>query len=148
MSDLQLGDALTVSNFGFQIDGIQIEAVHEISGFKQDQEVITYMQNTADGITLVKNMPGPQPGGSIEVVFGITEQTVFQDWIKESQQGAMGSARKNASIILQDWQGNEVMRYNLISAWCNVATPTALKSGGSEAMTLTATVNYERLELA
>ncbi|CAL9499907.1 hypothetical protein SUDANB171_03402 [Streptomyces sp. enrichment culture] len=145
---LELGDSLTVHNFGFQIDGIAVEAIHEISDFNIEQEVITYKQNTPDGIPVTKNMPGTEQSGSVKVVFGLTRQTVFQDWIKESQEGNMGSARKNASIILLDYERNEVMRYNLVNAWCNLATPTSLEAGGSAPLTLTATVNFERLEVA
>ncbi|AKG43519.1 phage tail protein [Streptomyces sp. JH002] len=142
---MTLGDALLSRNFGFQIDGIQVEAVHEISGFQQEQDTITYMQNTADGIPVTKNMPGAEKGGTCQIVFGITKEKIIQEWIKASQEGLMGEARKNASIVFNDWENGETLRINLENAWCGTATPSAVSAGSTDPLTMTATISYERL---
>ncbi|GAB3116979.1 phage tail protein [Streptomyces calidiresistens] len=143
---LEQGDALTVHNFGIQIDGILVDTIHEISDFTYELEVITYTQNTADGgAPLTKNMPGIAKGGSLSVVYGANTDKVFTDWVSDSIAGDMGQARKDASVILMDYQRNPVRRYNLRNAWCHKVAPSSLTAGDASPLTETVTITFEEL---
>ncbi|MEH0529620.1 phage tail protein [Streptomyces stelliscabiei] len=47
----------------------------------------------------------------------------FNTWINDSINGQMSSARKNASIIMMDYQNNPVKRYNMRNAGAARSTP-------------------------
>ncbi|GGJ64347.1 phage tail protein [Streptomyces brasiliensis] len=142
---LQPGDALTSHNFGLQIDGVMVEYLAEVSGMSIEQDVITYQQNTPSGQNVVKNLPGVKKNGTCTVVRGMTQSASFTQWINESITGQMTTARKNASIIMMDFQNNPVKRYHLRNAWCSKIDASTVKAGEASALTETVTITFEEL---
>ena len=142
---LQPGDALTSHNFGLQIDGVMVEYLAEVSGLSIEQDVITYQQNTPNGQNVVKNLPGVKKNGTCTVVRGMTQSAAFNQWITESINGVMGTARKNATIMVMDYQNNPVKRYNMRNAWCSKIDTSTVKAGEAAALTETVTITFEEL---
>ncbi|GAA0587874.1 phage tail protein [Streptomyces crystallinus] len=143
---LQPGDALTSHNFGLQIDGVMVEYLAEVSGLTLEQEVIRYTQNNGStGKNEIAIMPGTQKDGQCTVVRGMTQSTSFTQWINDSINGRMTTARKNASIIMMDYEDNPVKRYNLRNAWCSKIDTSTVKAGEASALTETVTIVFEEL---
>ncbi|GLV85933.1 phage tail protein [Streptomyces lavendulae] len=142
---LQPGDALTSHNFGLQIDGVMVEYLAEVSGLTLEQDVITFQQNSAQGRPEVSLMPGVQKNGQCTVVRGMTQSASFTQWINDSIRGQMSTARKNASIIMMDYEDNPVKRYNLRNAWCSKIETSTVKAGEAAALTETITIVFEEL---
>ncbi|EFL35184.1 phage tail protein [Streptomyces sp. NPDC006372] len=142
---LQPGDALTSHNFGLQIDGVMVEYLAEVSGLTLEQDVITYQQNSAQGRPEVSLLPGVQKNGQCTVVRGMTQSASFTQWINDSIAGRMATARKNASIIMMDFEDNPVKRYNLRNAWCSKIDTSTVKAGEAAALTETVTIVFEEL---
>ncbi|MFF3861519.1 phage tail protein [Streptomyces sp. NPDC002209] len=142
---LQPGDALTSHNFGLQIDGVMVEYLAEVSGLTLEQDVITYQQNSAQGRAEVSLLPGVKKNGQCTVVRGMTQSTSFTQWINDSIRGQMSTARKNASIIMMDYQDNPVKRYNLRNAWCSKIETSTVKAGEAAALTESVTIVFEEL---
>lgn len=142
---LQPGDALTSHNFGLQIDGVMVEYLQEVSGLSQEQDVIEYQQVSAQGKPVTKKMPGVKKAGDCTVVRGMTQSKAFDEWITQSVSGQMATARKNASIIVMDYQNNPVKRYNMRNAWCSKIEASTVKAGEAAALTETVTITFEEL---
>ncbi|MFE5111334.1 phage tail protein [Streptomyces sp. NPDC056663] len=142
---LQPGDALTSHNFGLQIDGVMVEYLAEVSGMSMEQDVITYQQNSLNGQSVTKNLPGAKKSGECQVVRGMTQSASFSDWINNSIAGDMTTARKNASIIVMDYMNNPVKRYHLRNAWCSKVEASTVKAGEASALTETVTITFEEL---
>ncbi|WP_406507815.1 phage tail protein [Streptomyces sp. NBC_00212] len=142
---LQPGDALTTHNFGLQIDGIMVEYLQEVSSLSMEQDVIEYQQVSADGKPVIKKLPGVKKAGECTVTRGATQSATFSEWIKQSIDGNMGSARKNASIIMMDYMDNPVKRYHLRNAWCNKVEISSVKAGDAQAMTEQVSITFEEL---
>jgi phage tail-like protein len=142
---LQPGESLTTHRFGIQIDGVGLEYLQSISGYKTTQDVIELKQNSASGKPVIKKMPGGQQAGEVTVVYGVTSSRAFYEWHKLSQNGNMGAARKNATIIFYDSMMTPVKRYHLTQAWCSNVTPGDVRAGEASALTETATIVYEDL---
>lgn len=142
---LQPGDALTSHNFALQIDGVQVEYLQEISGLTMEQDVIEYQQNSHQGKPVVKHLPGVKKAGTCTVVRGMDQKPHFTQWIKQSLEGAMTSARKNATIIVLDYQNNPAKRYHLRNAWCSKVEASSVKAGEASALTETVTITFEEL---
>lgn len=140
------GDSLTSHNFGLQIDGVMVEYLAEVNGITLEQDVIKYPQNNGvTGKTEIAVMPGSAKDGQCTVVRGMTPEKPFTQWINDSLEGKMSSARKNASIIIMDYEDNPVKRYNLRNAWCSKVDMSPVKAGDASALTETVTIVFEEL---
>jgi phage tail-like protein len=142
---LSNGDSATVHNFAIQIDGVQVEYLSSISGLSNKQEVIQHVQNTPQGKPVIRKMPGTPQGGEVTVTRGRSQSNDFTNWIKTSLAGDMGSARKNVSIIVLDYEGNEVTRFNLTAAWCCETTYSDMTAGQAQVYEEKVTITYEDL---
>ena len=143
---LSPGDALTSHNFGLQIDGVMVEYLPEVSGLTMEQDVIEYQQNTGAGqADHHASCRACRRTAQCTVVRGMTQSAAFTTWINDSINGRMSSARKNASIIMMDYQNNPVKRYNMRNAWCSKIDASALKAGEASALTETVTIVFEEL---
>lgn len=142
---LMQGDSLTSHNFGLQIDGVMVEYLSEVSGLTIEQDVIVSPQNTAQGTIDINVLPGVQKNGQCTVVRGMTQSGSFTSWINDSINGRMSTARKNASIIMMDYEDNPVKRYNLRNAWCSKIDASSLKAGEAAVLTETVTIVFEEL---
>ncbi|MFD7668568.1 phage tail protein [Streptomyces sp. NPDC059788] len=142
---LMQGDSLTSHNFGLQIDGVMVEYLSEVSGLTIEQDVIVSPQNTAQGKIDINILPGVQKNGQCTVVRGMTQSSSFTQWINDSINGRMSTARKNASIIMMDYEDNPVKRYNLRNAWCSKIDASTLKAGEAAVLSETVTIVFEEL---
>lgn len=142
---LQPGESLTAHNFGIQIDGIGLEYLQSISGFNTTQDVIELKQNSANGQPVIRKMPGVRQAREVTLVYGVTESRAFIEWHKLSQNGNMGAARKNATIILYNTMMAPVKRYHLTNAWCSNIVPGDVRAGEANALVETATIVFEEL---
>jgi phage tail-like protein len=142
---IQPGDALAAHNFGLQIDGVTIEYLQEVSGLSMEQDVIEYQQVSADGKPITKKMPGVKKAGECTVTRGMTESAAFTEWINDSIAGDMSNARKNATIIVMDYQNKPVKRYNMRNAWCSKVESSGSKAGDASALTEAVTIVFEEL---
>lgn len=139
------GDSFTSHNFGLQIDGVMVEYLSEVTGLTVEQEVIRNVQNTAGGKYSIGLLPGPPKEGQCTVVRGMTDSAAFTEWIRASLAGEMDTARKNATIVVNDFVDAPAKRYHMRNAWCSKVETSALKAGEASALTETVTIVFEEL---
>ncbi|WP_448612536.1 phage tail protein [Modestobacter sp. URMC 112] len=140
-------DSAVGCSFGLEVQGIAIAAITEVSGLKMEQDVIELKQNGPDGKYVIKKLPGRWKAGECTLTRGLTDDKGFDDWIKDSQFGKMANSRKSGSIIVFDYEGAEIKRYNLTGAWAKSLEIGSLKAGDTSVLTEKLTVTYERLEV-
>ncbi|MEU4652460.1 phage tail protein [Streptomyces sp. NPDC023723] len=139
-------DVLVAPNFGLQIDGVMVEYLNSVSGLQVEQDVIKYQQNAGTtGRNNVTLMPGVAKDGSVQVERGASQSPAFTTWINDSLNGQMATARKNATIILMDYEDSPVKRWNLRNAWCSKIVMGTLKAGDTNPLTETVTIVFEEL---
>jgi phage tail-like protein len=90
-------------------------------------------------------MPGVKKAGECTVTRGMTESAAFTSWINDSIAGNMGAARKNATIMMMDYQNSPVKRYNMRNAWCSKVETSGVKAGDTSALTEQVTIVFEEL---
>ena len=134
-------------SFGLEFDGLTIKSITEISGLKMEQDVIELKQNTADGKYVVKKLPGRPKPGEITLTRGLTGDTSFEKWIKDSRFGKMGDARKGGAILVFDFEGNAIKRYKLENAWAKSVEIGTLKAGDTSVLTEKLVITYESLDV-
>jgi phage tail-like protein len=134
-------------SFGIEIDGIVIKQISEVSGLKLEQDVIELKQNTPEGKFMVKKLPGRFKAGEITLTRGLTEDTSFEKWVKDSRFGKMGAARKGGAVIVYDYEGVALKRYRLTNAWPKSLEISTLKAGDTSIVTEKLVVTYESLDV-
>jgi len=145
---LQDLDAGAGHSFGLEFDGIQIKSITEISGLKMEQDVIELKENGPDGKYVIKKLPGRWKAPEITLTRGISSDSSFDKWIKDSQFGKMKDVRKGGAIIVYDYEGSPIKRYKLTNAWPKSLEVSALKAGDTSVLTEKLVVTCERLEVA
>ncbi|MFF3334456.1 phage tail protein [Streptomyces sp. NPDC002888] len=140
-------DSSVGHSFGLEFDGVVIKQITEVSGLKMEQDVIELKQNTADGKYAVKKLPGRPKAGEVTVTRGLTEDNSFETWIKSSRFGKMSDARKNGAIIVYDYEGSAIKRYQLINAWPKSLEIGTLKAGDTSVLTEKLSITYESMEV-
>ncbi|HET6294400.1 MAG TPA: phage tail protein [Kribbella sp.] len=141
------GDSGVGHSFGLEFDGIQIKSITEISGLKMEQDVIELKENGADGKYVIKKLPGRWKAPEITLTRGLSSDTSFDKWIKDSQFGKMGAVRKGGAIIVYDYEGSPLKRYKLTNAWPKSLEIGTMKAGDTSVMTEKLVVTCERLEV-
>ncbi|KAB1980200.1 phage tail protein [Streptomyces populi] len=140
-------DSSVGHSFGLEFDGVVIKQITEVSGLKMEQDVIELKQNTADGKYAVKKLPGRPKAGEVTVTRGLTEDNSFEKWIKSSRFGKMSDARKNGAIIVYDYEGSAIKRYQLVNAWPKSLEIGTLKAGDTSVLTEKLSITYESMEV-
>jgi phage tail-like protein len=132
-------------SFGAEFDGLRINEITEVSGLTMEQDVIELKQNTKDGKYIIKKLPGRPKAGEVTLTRGLTGDTSFEDWIKDSRFGKMQQARKGAAIIVFDYEGKAIKRYKLTNAWPKKLDIGTLKAGDTSVLTEKLTITYEEM---
>ena len=133
-------------SFGLEVDGVVIKQINEVSGLKMEQDVIELKQNTNDGKYINKKLPGRPKAGEVTLTRGLTDDSSFEKWIKDSHFGKMGAARKGGAIIVYDYEGNSLKRYKLTNCWPKSLEIGSLKAGDTSVLTEKLVIVHEGLE--
>lgn len=134
-------------SFGLDIDGVMITQITEVSGLKMEQDVIELKQNSSDGKYMVKKLPGRPKAGEVTLTRGLTADTSFEKWIKDSRFGKMPDARKGGAIVVFDYEGQPIKRYKLTNAWPKSLEIGTLKAGDTSVLTEKLVITYEEMNV-
>ena len=134
-------------SFGLKIDGVMIKQIQEVSGLKMEQDVIELKQNMADGKYVVKKLPGRPKEGEITFTRGLTADSSFEKWIKDSRFGKMTAARKEGEVTVFDFEGNPIKHYKITGAWPKSLEISTFKAGDTSVLTEKLVITYEQLEV-
>lgn len=132
-------------SFGLEVDGVLIKSIQEVSGLKMEQDVIELKHNTPDGKYINKKLPGRPKAGEVTLTRGLTGDNSFEKWTKAAHFGKMNDARKNGTIIIYDFEGEALKRYNLTNAWPKSLELSTMKAGDTNLLTEKLVVTYEAL---
>lgn len=137
-------DSSVGHSFGLEFDGVVIKQITEVSGLKVEMDVIELKENSAaDGKYTVKKLPGRPKAGEVTLTRGLTEDNSFQDWVQKSHFGKMTEARKGGAILVFDFEGNELKRFEMLNAWPKSLEVSTLKAGDTSVLTEKLTITHE-----
>jgi hypothetical protein len=118
-------DSSVGHSFGLEFDGVVIEQITEVGGLKIDQDV-----------------------GEVTLTRGLTHDSSFEDWIRDSRFGKAPDARKGGAIIVFDYEGAAIKRYKLIGARLKTLGRGTRKAGDTSILTEKLTLTHEGCEAA
>ena len=127
--------------FAIEFQGQITGAFRECSGLGSENEVTEARMAGPDGKVIIKMIPGNLKWGRITLKQGITDDMDMWKWREMIEEGKVGDARKNGSIILYSHDGKEVARWNFINAWPSKINGPSINATSNE-------VAVEELEIA
>jgi phage tail-like protein len=140
-----IADPYLVSNFRVEIDQIASITFSEVLGLDLSIDIVDYRTGTSPQSTAEK-LSGLARYPNITLKRGLTQNRDLWNWVKNILDGVPD--KRNMSIVLQDGQHNDVIRWNALRAWpCRWAGP-ALHAGSSDIAIEAVEICHEGLELA
>ena len=141
-------DGIAGYTFKIEIDDHQeIAQFKEVSGLSSEVQVIEHRENTITGKEVVKKLPGQKKYGDITLKRGKTDSKKLWEWHKKVQEGKIDEARKNASIVLFDYAGGEIARYNLTNCWPSKVSIGSLQAGSNDVLMEECVIVHEGVAL-
>jgi phage tail-like protein len=116
-------------NFRLEIDGIEVAAFSEASGLTSTGEAVDYRTGVDLPLT-VRKLIGLRSFGPITLKRGMVKDSTLWDWYRNIVTGA--NDRRNGSVILQNEQHADVLRWNFENAWPNKIEGPTLNASGNE----------------
>lgn len=139
-------DPLVGFHFGVDIQGKVTGYFTECSGLGSEHEKIEHKVVTEKGQEMVLVIPGRLKWNDLVLKRGITSSLDIWDWRKEVENGGVEGARKDGSIVMFNWEGSEVARWNFKRAWPLKVSGPSVKSDGNEIAIEELTIVYEYFE--
>ena len=140
-------DGATATSFGLEVQGITIKSITEVTGLKIKQDVIQLKENGPDGKYVIRMCPGKWKPAEVALIRAKTQDQSFEQWMQDSQLGKMSNARKSAAVIIYDYEGQVVTRYNLQNAWVKSLEIGSLAAGSTSVLTEKLVLTVERIEV-
>jgi phage tail-like protein len=139
-------DAIASYHFSVEIDHTEIAQFSELSGITSEIDVIELKENTTGGKPVIKKLPGARKPPTITLKRAKNISTALWDWHYAMYQGKVSDARRNGSIILNDFAQGEVARYNFTNGWVSKVNVGTLKAGANEVLMEECTIVCEDLQ--
>jgi phage tail-like protein len=133
-------------NFRFlvEIKGVTQAGFNDCSGFGASTDPIEYREGGDPSAT--RKLPGQTKFNNIVLKWGITDNTDLFDWYTGIVNGIYDA--RDGSIILQDTEGTEKIRWNFFTAWPTKYSAPELTAKGNDVAIETLELAVERLERA
>jgi phage tail-like protein len=129
-------------NFVVEISGVQQAGFTECSGFDANHDVTEYREG--DEPMTVRKVPGLTKYSNITLKWGLTDSHELYDWFREVSTGTV--KRKNGSIVINDFQGAEKVRWNFTRGLPVKYDPSNLNAKTSELAIETFEIAVEGIE--
>ena len=120
-----------------ELDGITQSGFQDVSGLGATIDSIEYREGGDPSYT--RKLPGQTKFSNLVLKWGITDSVELVNWFAQTSKGNI--QRKSGSVILQDTEGNEKIRWNFFNAWPTKYTVPELTAKGND-------VAIDMLELA
>jgi phage tail-like protein len=131
-------------NFLVEIKGITQAGFTDCSGFGASADPIEYREGGDN--TTNRKLPGPTKYPNITLKWGLTDSRELYDWFRDVTRGKID--RRDGSIILNDLDGTEKMRWNFYEAWPTKWDGADFSAKGTDVAIETLELAHERIERA
>ena len=125
-------DPLIGFNYRLEIEGKLAGYFTEVSGIGSEHEIVEHKVVDDNGREIVQKIPGRLKWENVTLKRGITDAMDIWDWRKLVEDGKMGEARTNCSIIMMDRNYEDVARWDFVEAWPSKVSGPSVKSDSNE----------------
>jgi phage tail-like protein len=131
-------------NFRIEVDGLNFGSFSECSGLTFDVDPVEYREGT-DIPLHVRKLTGLRKFANIALKRGFTENNELWNWYKNVLNGVPD--RRNGSVVLQDEQHNDVLRWNFENSWICKWEGPAFNATSNDVAIESIEICVERVEL-
>ncbi len=126
MPNAERKDPLVSCYFTVEFQGTIVGAFQEVTGLGSSHEVVEYKASGEKGQYVIQKVPGRMTWNNITLKRGITDAMDLWEWRRLVEEGKIRDARKNGSVVMYDFNGQEIARWNFVNAWpCKLTGPAA-----------------------
>jgi phage tail-like protein len=144
MANGQRVDPYRNFNFLVEVDGVTQAGFAECSGFGSNNDAIEYREGT--DIPTVRKLPGLTKFSNLTLRWGLTDSTELVDWYRDITKGKID--RRNGSIVVNDLDGTEKVRWNFSQGWPTRWDGPDLNAEGTDVAVETLEIAHEGIERA
>lgn len=141
--DTSREDPLVGFHFALEVQDQIAGYFTECSGIGSENEIITHNVVNEKGVEVVLKIPGRLKWGDITLKRGITTNLDLWDWRKLIEDGKVGEARRDGSVVMFDQTLTEVARWNFNQAWPAKISGPVPKAEGNEIVVEEITICHE-----
>ena len=131
-------------SFNFRVEGIEVASFSEASGLSSDGDAVDYREGT-DVRLSVRKLPGLRKYSNVTLKRGVTQSLALWSWYQNVINGVPD--RRDCTIILQNEEHADVLRWHLENAYVNKYEVSALNATGNEVTMETIELVHEGLTL-
>jgi phage tail-like protein len=132
MAGISREDPLLGFNFGLEVQGEVSGYFTEISGVGSEHEIIEHKVVDQQGHEIIQKIPGRLKWGDVTLKRGVTSSMDIWKWRAKVEQGKMGDARKNGSIVMLAREYRAVARWNFTNGWPSKVSGPTFKADSNE----------------
>lgn len=131
-------------SFNFRVDGLDVASFSEVSGLSSDGDAVDYREGT-DVALSVRKLPGMRKYNNVTFKNGVTQDLSLFNWYSNTILGA--TDRRNVTVVLQDEEHTDVIRWHLENAYVNKYEVSTLSATGNDVVIQTIEVVHEGLTM-
>lgn len=137
---------VAASTFALDVQGLTSALFSEASGFANETEVITYIQQDSKGKRIYSKQPGNTKWNDITLKRGQTSDQELWNWRQQVLDGKIADARKNGTITGYDTLGNPVIQFTFQRGWISKWEGAGFDAKGNDVSIETITITHEGLD--
>jgi phage tail-like protein len=134
------------SQFGLEIDGVELARFTAVSGLGYESEVVTFQDTLADGKVITRKRPGRISFPDIVLKRGLSADNALVEWYQTVVDGQV--ERKSGSVVIYDQTSTEIGRWNFENGWIAKWSASDLDAGSDDIMIEEVTIAHEYMERA
>ena len=134
------------SQFGLEIDGVELARFTAVSGLGYESEVVTFQDTLADGKVITRKRPGRISFPDIVLKRGLSADNALVEWYQSVVDGQV--ERKSGSVVIYDQTSTEIGRWNFENGWIAKWSASDLDAGSDDIMIEEVTIAHEYMERA
>jgi len=134
------------SQFGLEIDGVELARFTAVSGLGYESEVVSFQDTLADGKVITRKRPGRISFPDIVLKRGLSSDNSLVEWYQTVVDGQV--ERKSGSVVIYDQTSTEIGRWNFENGWIAKWSASDLDAGSDDIMIEEVTIAHEYMERA
>ena len=117
-----------------------------IENMVEDPLAEEILRGSFKGKNVIKKTPGAIKWGDIQLKRGFTDDMALYEWRQKVVDGKLEDARKNGSVVVYDYENEEVLRWNFINGWLSKYQGPSLNASGNDIAIESITIVHEGLK--
>jgi phage tail-like protein len=133
-------------SFGLELDGVIISQIHKVHVVESEQNFTATEQNASDGKRVTEKLLDRPKGGEVIFIRVLPAESSFEKWVKDTRFGTLAAARKGGHIIVYNYNGDAIKRYNITNPWPKSHEISTAWENHASVLTEKLVITYELLD--